>query len=335
MNGESLDLIVQGWFNDYLVSLKNKTIVMQNSRRKFLQNVGIAIAGVSLQPKVLWSKENIVAKKKMLIGIQLYSVREDMYKNPLSTLTALSKMGYQHVEHANYVNGKFYGYQATEFKKVLTGLGLSMPSGHTVMNPTHWDAAKKDFTDVWKKTVEDAAIMGQEYVISPWMDEKARSSYDGLMKQLEQFNKCGELCKKHGMKFGYHNHNFEFTEKVNGEIIYDLILKHTDPDKVMQQLDFGNMYGAGARGQDWIKKYPGRFASLHVKDEIKVEKGEMNDGYDSTTLGDGVVDPKAVSLLAKEIGGAHHFIIEQESYQNLTPLEAAKVDLERMKTWNI
>jgi sugar phosphate isomerase/epimerase len=239
------------------------------------------------------------------------------------------------VEHANYVNGKFYGYQASEFKKVLGGLGLSMPSGHTVMTPNHWDAKKNDFTDVWKKTIEDAAVMGQEYVISPWMDEKARSSYDGLMRQLDQFNKCGELCKQQGMMFGYHNHNFEFTEKVNGEVIYDLILKHTDPDKVMQQLDFGNMYGAGARGADWIKKYPGRFASLHVKDEIKVEKGEMNDGYESTTLGDGVVDPKAVSLLAKEIGGAHHFIIEQESYQKLTPLEAAKVDLDRMKTWNI
>jgi len=335
MNGIILDLIVLIGFNDYLVSLNTKTIVMQNSRRKFLQNVGIAIAGVSLQPKVLWSKENIIAKKKMLIGIQLYSVREDMYKNPLGTLTALANMGYKNVEHANYVNGKFYGYPAQEFKKVLDGLGLHMPSGHTVMNPKDFDTSKNDFTDTWKKTVADAATMGQEYVISPWMDEKARSSYDGLMKQLEQFNKCGELCKTHGMKFGYHNHNFEFTEKVNGEIIYDLILTHTDPDKVMQQLDFGNMYGAGARGADWIKKYPGRFASLHVKDEIKAEKGEMNDGYESTTLGDGVVDPKAISLLAKEIGGSHHFIIEQESYQKLTPLEAAKLDLERMKTWNI
>jgi len=145
---------------------------MQNSRRRFLQNVGLAIAGVSLQPKVLWSKENIIAKKKMLIGIQLYSVRADMMKNPLATLTALAKMGYQHVEHANYVNGKFYGYTATEFKKVLDGLGLHMPSGHTVMNPTHWDTSKNDFTDTWKKTVEDAATMGQSYVISPWMDEK-------------------------------------------------------------------------------------------------------------------------------------------------------------------
>jgi len=143
------------------------------------------------------------------------------------------------------------------------------------------------------------------------------------------------LCKKQGMKFGYHNHDFEFKEKVNGELIYDLILKHTDPSLVVQQLDFGNMYGAGARGDDWINKYPGRFPSLHVKDEIKVAKGEMGDGYESTILGDGVVNPKAIALLAKKIGGAHHYIVEQESYQDKTPLEAAKIDLARIKSWGI
>ena len=87
----------------------------------------------------------------MLIGIQLYSVREDMYKNPLGTLTALSKMGYTNVEHANYVNGKFYGYPAKEFKKVLDGLGISMPSGHTVMNPSHFDTSKKRFYRLMEK----------------------------------------------------------------------------------------------------------------------------------------------------------------------------------------
>ena len=103
----------------------------------------------------------------------------------------------------------------------------------------------------------------------------------------------------------------------------------------MQQLDFGNMYGVGARGKDWMQKYPGRFASLHVKDEIKVPVGEMNDGYDSSLLGDGVVDPKALCLLAKQISGTHHFIIEQESYQDKTPLECAKINLDRMKTWGL
>ena len=265
----------------------------------------------------------------------MYSVRDDMAKNPLSTLTALSKMGYQYVEHANYINRKFYGWTATEFKKVLNDLGLKMPSGHTVMAAKHWDNSSKDFTKEWKYTVEDAAILGQSYVISPSIDEKLRSSYNGLMLQLDVFNKSGELCKASGMKFGYHNHDFEFKEKLNGSLLYDLILQHTDKDLVIHQLDFGNMYGAGGRAAQWISKYPGRFQSLHIKDEIKAEKGEMNDGYESTILGTGVVDPKSIALLAKKIGGSLHFIIEQESYQGITPLECAKKDLEIINTWGI
>jgi len=307
---------------------------MKNSRRKFIQNASLAIMGASLKPSALWSSTPVVASKN-LIGVQLYSVREDMYKKPLETLTALSKMGIENVEHANYVNRKFYGWTAKEFRKVLDGLGIKMPSGHTVMDATHWDKSKKDFTDVWKRTVEDAAVMGQSYVISPSIDDKLRSTYDGLMQQLEIFNKSGELCKASGMKFGYHNHDFEFKEKLNGQLMYDIILQHTDPNLVIHQLDFGNMYGAGGRAAQWVSKYPGRFQSLHIKDEIKAEKGEMNDGYESTTLGDGVVDPKAIALLAKKIGGAHHYIIEQESYQGKAPLDCVKIDLERIKTWGI
>jgi sugar phosphate isomerase/epimerase len=309
---------------------------MKNSRRKFIQNASLAIMGASLKPSALWSATN-KAVSKNLIGVQLYSVREDMSKKPLETLTALSKMGFEFVEHANYVNRKFYGWEAPEFKKVLDGLGLKMPSGHTVMGTKHWDNTKKDFTDDWKRTVEDAAVMGQTYVISPSMDDKLRSTYDGLMLQLDVFNKSGELCKASGMKFGYHNHDFEFKEKLNGTLMYDLILQHTNPNLVVHQLDFGNMYGSGGRAAEWVSKYPGRFQSLHVKDEIKSEKGkgEMNDGYESTILGEGVVDPKSIALLAKKIGGAHHFIIEQESYQGMTPLDSVKKDLAIMKTWGI
>ena len=309
---------------------------MKNSRRSFLKNSTLAMVGASFLPKVVEAAVFAGTKEKSFIGIQLYSVRADMMKNPLGTLKALADMGYQYVEHANYVNRKFYGYNAAEFKKVLSDLGLSMPSGHTVMNATHFDKAKNDFSDAWKYTVDDAATMGQEYVISPWMDEKLRHSYDGLMYQLDVFNKSGELCKKQGMKFGYHNHDFEFTEKINDTPIYDLIIKNTNPDLVIQQLDFGNMYGSGGRAKEWIDKYHGRFPSLHVKDEIKsAGKGEMNDGYESTTMGDGVVDPKMLCLLAKKVSGAKHFIIEQESYQNRTPLEAAKINLATMKTWGL
>jgi sugar phosphate isomerase/epimerase len=309
---------------------------MKNSRRKFIQNASLAFMGASLQPSSLWSNTNNVAAKN-IIGVQLYSVRVDMLKNPMATLTALSKMGIEYVEHANYINRKCYGWTAKEFKKVLDGLGLKMPSGHTVMDATHYDKSKKDFTDVWKRTVEDAAVMGQTYVISPSIDDDLRSTYDGLMQQLDIFNKSGELCKESGMKFGYHNHDFEFKEKLNGILMYDLILQNTDPNLVVHQLDFGNMYGAGGRAAEWINKYPGRFQSLHIKDEMKAlnGKGEMNDGYESTILGDGVVNPKSIALLAKKIGGAHHYIIEQESYQGKSPLDCVKINLERMKTWGI
>ena len=149
------------------------------------------------------------------------------------------------------------------------------------------------------------------------------------------FNKSGELCKANGMKFGYHNHDFEFRTKVNGTTVYDIILQHTDPKLVIQQMDIGNMYGGGGRAAEWIKKYPGRFQSLHVKDEIKTGTVEMKDEYESTLLGNGIIDPKAVSLLAKKIGGSQHFIIEQESYQGLTELECARKNLEKIKTWGI
>ena len=307
---------------------------MQNSRRKFIQNTGIAILGLGIAPKALWSKSTI-ADAKTLIGIQLYAVRDNMFKDPLGTLKALSKMGYQYIEHANYSKRKLYGYSPIEFKKIISDLGMQMPSGHTSLNANHWDENKKEFTAAWKYTIEDAVTLGQDYVISPWIDENVRTSYDALMHQLEQFNLSGELCLESGMQFGYHNHNFEFIEKVNGQLIYDIILKETDPELVIHQLDFGNMFGIGARGMDWIKKYPGRFVSVHVKDEIKVPIGEMNDQHDSTILGNGLVDPKAVCLLAKAIGGTKQFIIEQESYQGIAPLECARINLERIKTWGL
>ncbi len=118
------------------------------------------------------------AKAKGIVGLQLYSVRDEMSKDPVGTLTQLAKMGYVYVEHANYIDRKFYGYKAPEFRKILDGLGLKMISGHTVMGKQHWDEAKKDFSDSWKQTIEDAAVLGQKYVVSPSMDESMRTTYD-------------------------------------------------------------------------------------------------------------------------------------------------------------
>jgi sugar phosphate isomerase/epimerase len=274
------------------------------------------------------------AKPSTILGVQLYSVREDMKKDPLGTLKQLAAIGYKNVEHANYVDRKFYGYTAPAFKKILTDLGIKMPSGHTVMQKTHWDSVKKDFTDEWKLTIEDAALMGQQYVISPWLDESFRTDYDGLAAFMEVFNKSGELCKKAGMKFGYHNHNFEFNTSLNNQQLFDIMIKLTDPSLVAQQLDIGNMYGAGGRALEIMKRYPGRFELMHVKDEIKTDKaGEMNDGYESTVLGKGLIGVKEVIDAGRKIGGTIHFVIEQESYQQLTPLQSMKEDLLVMKHW--
>lgn len=303
---------------------------MQTSRRSFIQKSAVVLAGSSVLSKQLLA----FTGRGHITGIQLYSVREDMKKDPLGTLKALSDIGYQYVEHANYVNRKFYGYSATEFKKILKGHGMKMLSGHTVMGKDHWDASKKDFNDAWKYTVEDAATVGQELVISPWLDESLRKNYDDMKRYMEVFNKSGELCKKSGMRFGYHNHNFEFTQSLNGEKIYDIILSSTDPSLVAQQLDMGNLYGTGADALDIVKKHPGRFVSLHVKDEVKsTAKGEMAEGYESTILGTGVAHTKTVTDQGKKTGGTKHFIIEQESYQGKTPMECAREDLKVMKSW--
>ncbi|HRH59408.1 MAG TPA: sugar phosphate isomerase/epimerase [Chitinophagaceae bacterium] len=304
---------------------------MQTTRRSFLKKSSMAVAAAAL------ASDNIFAakKKKQLVGVQLYSVRDDMKKDPMGTLKQLAAMGYVYVEHASYSNRKFYNYSVSDFKKLLDDLGLKMKSGHTVMGKEHWDGSKKDFTEAWKNTVEDAAAVGQEYVVSPWLDDSLRKTTDDLKRYMEVFNKCGELCKKNGMKFGYHNHDFEFSQKLDGVLVYDLILQNTDPELVTQQIDIGNMYHVGGMAIDIIKKYPNRFELMHVKDEIKSEKGEMGGNYESTILGKGVVPVKQIVDLAKEKGGTIHFIVEQESYQGKSPLDCVKEDLAIMKGWGV
>lgn len=297
------------------------------NRRNFIRHT--SFAGVSLL-----AASNVFAHYKgarPLVGMQLYCVRDEMKKDPSGTLKALSAMGYRHVEHANYVTGKFYGYTPAEFKKLLSDLGMTMPSGHTVLAPRHYDAATKVFTDEWKKTIEDAAFMGQKFVISPSMDGKVRKSYDDLMRILEMFNKSGELCKPYGMHFGYHNHDFEFSEKHGERTLYEIILAETDPTLVMQQLDTGNLFNGGANALEVIKQYPGRFTSLHIKDAIPLPENPSR--YESTVLGKGVSGIKKILKLVSKQKQVPHLIIEQEAYQGKAPMDCMKENLDVMKKW--
>jgi sugar phosphate isomerase/epimerase len=300
---------------------------MKTSRRTFVKTTALAALGAAVFPGSAFAAK----KKKGMVGLQLYSIRAEMSKDPVGSLTQLAEMGYVYVEHADYRNRKFYGFTAPEFKKVLDGLGLKMISGHTVMGRQHWDEAKKDFSDSWKQTVEDAGVLQQKYVISPSMDASMRKTYDDFKRYMDIFNKSGELCKKFGMKFGYHNHDFEFSEKLNSEKLFDIMMKSMDPELVVVQLDIGNLYNGGAIAIDIVKQYPGRFENIHVKDEIPGPGG--NEKYISTILGEGIVNTKKVIDLARKIGGATCYIIEQESYGTKTPMECVKADLDIMKKW--
>ena len=154
---------------------------------------------------------------------------------------------------------------------------------------------------------------------------------DDYKRYMQLFNKTGELAKKSGIEFAYHNESYEFNHYFNNVRLYDILLKSTDKNLVAQQIDIGNMYAPGGRAMEYLKKYPGRFFAMHVKDEIK--SASHTEDYESTVLGKGVVGVKEILDYAKKNGGTKQFTIEQESYQTKTPLECAKEDLMIMKQW--
>jgi sugar phosphate isomerase/epimerase len=300
---------------------------MTTTRRNFLKTSGLSVAALAIG-----SQRLMAAYPDKYLGIQLYTVRAEMDKDPSGTLKSLADIGYKYVEHANYHNRKFYGYAPTDFKKLLGDLNLDMISGHVQMLPKDYDFSKNDFSDNWKNTIADAATAGQKYLVSPWLDDSLRKNMNDFKAYMDVFNKSGALCQKSGLKFGYHNHDFEFTTKIDGQLLYDLILTNTDPSLVAQQLDMGNLYNGGYKAIDVAKKYPGRFELMHVKDEIPVTKASQ-EKFESTILGKGIVGTKEVCDIGRTSGGTKWFIIEQESYQGSTPLDCSKQDYDIMKGW--
>jgi sugar phosphate isomerase/epimerase len=299
---------------------------MNLNRRTFMKTGAMAIAGTALFGNSFCASQ----RKSAVTGLQLYSIRDDMARDPLGSLAQLAEMGYRNVEHASYSDRKFYGYVPAEFKKVLDEQGLSMVSGHVEFVRTDWDASANDFSDRWKYTVEDAATCGQKYVVTPWLEEGIRRNYDDFMTFMDVFNRCGELCNKWGMKFGYHNHDFEFSEKFNGESLFDIMMRSIDPKLVVVQLDTGNLFNGGAVAKDVADRYPGRFEFVHLKDVINTgDEGR----FESTIVGEGLADVQEVLTMIEESGGARVIIIEQEAYQGKTPMECARLNLEMMKSW--
>lgn len=286
------------------------------TRRKFLESTALAAAATSLQPFSHLLKEK-------LVGVQLYSVRDTINDDTEGTLKALAKIGFNYVEGFGYQNGKIYGKTPSEFRKLLKEYELKMPSAHYGLTTAkHWDTTKKDFTDEFKKAVEDALKMGQRYFINPWTDEKDRKTLDNLKNYTDFLNKVGEYCNTNAIRFGYHNHWFEF-DMVGTEIMYDYLLKNIAPEIATFELDICWSTYAKRQPADLFKSYPGRFELLHLKD-----LSQEND-KETVILGQGKVDFDTTLENMKK-GGSKMLILELEHYEK-TPVEDLKVCYKNIK----
>lgn len=285
---------------------------MQSSRREFLRQSSLLTAGLFI------TKDDFFKTQKN-IGVQLYTLRGDMGKDPKGTLQKLAQLGYKEVETFGYNQGKWFGMTAAELKTVLKDNGLSSPSGHTFPGGIF---LKDGWEDNWKKAVDDSRALGQKYIVIPWLEEPNRKPIDNYKKIAEGLSKAAVICKQAGSQIAYHNHDFEFMTS-DGQTGFDILIKETDPSLVKLELD---IYWAVKAGRDPIQLFadhPGRFAMWHVKDMDKTEKKFF------TEVGNGSIDFKSIFAKAKQ-SGMKHFFVEQDICPG-PPIESVAKSIDYLK----
>ncbi len=247
------------------------------------------------------------------IGLQLYSLRDTIFKNTQGVIAEVGKMGYKFVETAGYNDGKFYNMEPAEFKALCEANGLQFLGSHTGQNAP--DSARWDSTMMWwDKAIEAHAAAGVKYIVQPWMGDTAYRSIEGLKLYCKYFNAVGEKCNAKGIRFGYHNHDGEFkklaVEGGDSVVIYDYLIQNTDSSKVAMQLDLYWIHEGGADAVAYFEKYPKRFEFYHVKDEA--------------TLGaSGKMDFKPYFDNAEK-AGMKFYIVEVERYDSTALYDVAK-----------
>ncbi len=272
------------------------------SRREFLTSAALLSAGLLVAPSLL-------AYNKRYIGIQLYTVREAMEKDPAGTLARLAKIGYNSVEGATYTGSqKFYGMTPPVFAALLKQHGLIMPSSHHRLGEEQMNGAAVAGTILheWDRAVDDAAAVGVKYMVCAYLSEAERGGLDRYQKIAEQLNKAGERCKKAGIQLCYHNHDFEFPAQDGGKRPYDILLNSTDKDLVKMELDLFWVAKAGQDPLALFKQHPGRFPLWHVKDMAKEEPHMFAE------VGSGSIDFKKIFAHANE-AGMKYFFVEQDA----------------------
>jgi sugar phosphate isomerase/epimerase len=264
------------------------------SRRSFL-----AISAV--MPWVLSAR----AAKSIPTGLELYSVREGLKKDPEGTVRAVAQMGYQGVEfYAPYFD--WSEAQAKQMRKLLDELGIRCFSTH---NDSPFLSPEKI-----GRTRDLNLILGSKYVVLAWSDPKP--GLDGWKAIADDLNAAADQLEPSGLKAGYHNHQLEFTPVENQRPI-EILAKNTKPS-VMLQLDVGTCVEAGSDPVAWIRANPGRIRSLHLKDWSP----EPAKGY-TVLFGEGAAPWKSIFEAAESAGGVEYYLIEQEG-SRFDELETAR-----------
>lgn len=264
------------------------------------------------------------------LGLQLYSVREQIAKDYEGTLQQVAAAGYKEVEAAGY-----FGHSASQVKQAMDKAGLRCVSAHYPLSQL-----QPGLDEVLAFTKE----LGVEFIIcsspsmSPARAAKSSADFKNVAANInledwkwnaEQFNHIGEKVKAAGMQFGYHNHTMEFREE-KGVVPFEELLRLTDPKNVTIEMDCGWVAVAGRDPVDYLKRYPTRISLLHVKDFKLNGPATVLNPPPSTELGRGTIDYHKIFAAAKNANIRHYFV-EQEEF-DMPPFEALKIDADYMRS---
>lgn len=291
----------------------------QLTRRTALKAGALAIAAPYL------SKLEALAAAPKVAGLQLYTLRDLMAKDPDGTLAKVAQIGYKKVENFGYADGKFFGKTPKDYAALLKSNGLAAPSGHYLVGQA-MPTMKGTLTNDWSRAVDDAAALGQQYMVCAFLFPDERKTIDDYKRHAELFNKSAEACKAREIQFAYHNHDFEF-KPVDGQVPYDILLKNTDPNLVKMELDLYWTVFAGKDPVELFNQNAGRFPLWHLKDMAKTEKREFAE------VGTGSIDFAKI-LKEKKTAGLVHSFVEQDVCQR-PPLEAIAISYQNVQKLNI
>jgi sugar phosphate isomerase/epimerase len=286
-------------------------------RRSFFETAATVTAAALLSNQLGWA----AAEHKIeALGVQLYTVRKQMKHDFEGTLAKVAAIGYKEVEFAGYFDRSPRDVRAT-----LDRLGLVSPATHV---------AYDTLGDKWPGEIESAKIIGQSYIVCPWIPKKIRKRRDGWQHAAETFNRAGEASQKAGIQFAYHNHWFEFLP-VNGKLPYDVLLEACDPNLVKMELDLCWITLGGGDPLKYFDRYPGRFPLVHVKDMKKLPQVSASGGQnfgdrlkDMTEVGSGIIDWKRI-FAQSEKAGITHYIVEHDKPR--APFDSIKTSYEYLR----